>query len=181
MFCSLFRFMISSAADSGKPIGSMTRRHVLRCAGCRRFHRNCRTLDEDLRSEAATLSPASRHLTDQILAGLPRAERRRPPRLAWTALAAAACVAVAAWIGSAQWQAELPATSAPTQYAISAPRIELVTTWTRVFEAPLLTEAQNLSNNAQSGIRFLVACLDISLPEGIASPQVGESSPAPVQ
>jgi len=181
MFCPLFQFMISGAADAGQPLGPVTRRHVLRCADCRRFLRSCRTLGEDLRSEAATLSPASRHLTGRILAGLPRAERRRSPRAAWTALATAACISVAAWIAFLGRGIEPASTPAPPVYAISAPHIELATTWARVFEAPLLAEAQNLSNNAQSGIRFLVACLDVSVPEGIASPQTGESSPPPVQ
>jgi len=39
--------------------------------------------------------------------------------------------------------------------------MDLTTAWTRAIETPLITEAQNLSNDAQSGIRFLVSCLSI--------------------
>lgn len=179
MLCSFFRFMISSAADAGKPLGASTHRHVLQCEGCRRFYQTCRTLDEALRSEVIGLSDASGGLTRQVLVGLPRTQRR-PVRPFWPAIAAAACVALATWIVFASRQAESPTPPIPPTYAIAAPRIELAT-WTRVVEAPLLTEAHNLSNSAQSGLRFLVACLAVRPPEGVAAPQVGDSAPPSVQ
>jgi len=178
MFCSFFRFMISSAADAGQPVGPVTHRHILRCNGCRQFHRTCRTLGEALRSEAAALPGTCGGLTGQILAGLPHPPRSRSIRPAWTAVAAAACVAVAAWIAYVGPQADAPA---PPTYALAIPPLELTTTWSRVFEAPLLTEAQNLSSSAQSGIRFLVACLAIMPPETVTSPQLDESVPPSVQ
>jgi hypothetical protein len=181
MFCSFFRFTMSSAADSGQPLGPMTRRHVLTCDECRQFHRTCRVLGEALQSEAAALAGASGGLTGQILAGLPRAQQHRPARPLWTAVAAAACVAVAAWIAYVGPRAEAPAPPAPPTYAFAIPPLELTTTWSRVFEAPLLTEAQNLSSSAQSGIRFLVACLAIMPPETVTSPQLDESVPPSVQ
>lgn len=180
MLCSVFRFMISSAADSGKLIGPVARWHLARCGGCRQFHRSCRTLGEALRSEAIVLSGASGSLTGPILAGLSRA-RRRPVRPLWTAVAAAACVAMAAWIVAVGRRAESPMSPVPAAYAIATPRIELPVTWPHVFEAPLLTEARNLSHSAQSGIRFLVSCLTVASPERVESPLLGESTPPPVQ
>lgn len=179
MLCSFFRFMISSAADSAKPLGPWTHRHVVRCNGCRRFHRTCRTLGEALRSEAVGLSEASGGLTRQVLAGLPHTQRR-PARPLWPAIAAAACVALAIWIVFAGRQAEPRTPPVPPTYAIVAPRIELAT-WTRAVEAPLLTEAHNLSNSARSGLRFLVACLPVRPPEGVAVPPFDDSAPPSVQ
>ncbi len=179
MLCSLFRFMISSAADSGKPIGPLTSRHILGCTSCRQFHRTCRTLGDSLRSEAAALSPASRSLARQPLADL-RHARRQPARLRWPAVAAA-CIAIAALIPFANPQRGSPQPPAAPTYAIAAPAIELTGTWARVFETPLLTEARNLSSDAQSGIRFLVACLTISPPGSGVATQVEPSGPPPVQ
>lgn len=181
MLCSLFRFMISGAADSGKRLDWLTSRHIPRCASCRRFHRSCRTLAEGLRSQAAALSPASRLLTRQILAGLPHAQRRQPAKLLWPAMAAAACITMTALITFTNPPGDSPVSPVPSPYSIAAPAIELTGTWARVFETPLLTEARNLSSDAQSGIRFLVACLAIDPSGAGVAAQIEQSGPPPVQ
>jgi hypothetical protein len=37
MFCSIYKWFISQAKDSGKPIAASVNRHIQRCASCRRF------------------------------------------------------------------------------------------------------------------------------------------------
>jgi hypothetical protein len=88
---------------------------------------------------------------------------------------------VAVWIAFMDRRVEPLGPSTLSAYAIAAPRVELAATWTRVFEAPLLTEAQNLSNSAQSGLRFLVACLTVRPPAAGTPAMMGESGPPPVQ
>ena len=96
-------------------------------------------------------------------------------RLLWPAVAAACIVAVIVFTNRPR---ESPA---PPTYSISAPAIEVTGTLTRLFESPLLTEAQNLSSDARSGIRFLVACLVIEPPGSGVTTQIEQSGPPPVQ
>lgn len=37
MFCSIYKWFISQAKDSGKPIAASVNRHIQRCASCRQF------------------------------------------------------------------------------------------------------------------------------------------------
>jgi len=172
MFCWFFRFVISNAADSGKRVDSVTRWHILSCPSCRQFHRSCQTIGRELRSEATAFPPASRDLTREILARLPRAQFNRPSRSKWAAVAAAACVAAVIWIGVTNGRREQTKPQTPPTYAIATPRIELPKTWTRVLETPLTSEVRHLSNDAQSSIRFVVACLDVRPAESRVPPQV---------
>ena len=156
MRCWFFRLMISDAADSDRPLGPATRRHILRCANCRQFQRSCHLLAEGLRSEATPASPASR--TD--FRSIRRWYAQRP---IWAGFAAAACIVLVTLAGIS-----LPGRPTksvrpplPPVLAVAVMRVDLTTAWTRAIETPLITEAQNLSNDAQSGIRFLVSCLSI--------------------
>lgn len=168
MRCSLFRVAISAAADSGRPPGPVTTRHLRGCSDCRRFQRICRVLDETLRSEAGT---RTRH----SLAALPRVRRRGPVRFA---MAAAACLVVGV---STLWLADRRLPTAPTAipYAFSVPHVDLAAGWIGALEAPLIAEARNLSNDAGSGIRFLVACLAVRPADDLADPWAVESLSSP--
>lgn len=160
MLCLLSRFRISAAIDSGKDVGPWTRRHLGRCDGCRRFHRACQTLDHALRSEAA----------DSAFVSSPSSRPRRTLRLIRLAIAAAACIGMAA---SISWMSrpEQPANSVSSLYVIATPHVELASVWTRAIEAPLVLEARNLSDDAQSSVRFLVTCLAVQPAGGFAAPQ----------
>jgi hypothetical protein len=169
MFCWFFRFMISNAADSGGHVGAITRWHALRCANCRQFHRTCRTLDKNLRAEAAALSTTSRLFTREVPVSLPHAQGRPPARPAWSAIAAAACLVVAVLFVVPSRHIESPT---PPAHTVPAPRMELPGAWAQVLETPLTTEVQRLSDDARSGIRFLVACLDARPAETAVSPEI---------
>lgn len=172
MFCWFFRFLISNASDADERVGMVTRRHALRCADCLQFHRTCRTLAKGLRAEAVVLSPASRRLTREVLTSLPRVRHRPRARPAWTTVAAAACFVMAVLFALASRRSGPPGPPAPFPRAISTPRMQLPHVWTRVLETPLTTEIRNLSNDAQSGIRFLVACVDVRPAEALAPPGI---------
>lgn len=179
MLCRVFQFMISSAADSDGRLRPLTRRHVLRCERCRRFYRICRTLGRSLRSEAVP-SPVSRRFTDEVLSRLPRTLRHWPLKWAWPTVAAA-CIAMAVSIALWPRHAEPAPAPIPPAYTIAIPQVELTRAWAQVVEAPLTTEFRHLSNEAQSGIRFLVACLNVGPSQGPIPSQLGDSATPPVQ
>jgi hypothetical protein len=52
MFCSLFKFLISSSMDSDRPFPNLVARHVARCDQCREFAELAGDLDEKLRTDA---------------------------------------------------------------------------------------------------------------------------------
>jgi hypothetical protein len=168
--CWFFRCMISHAADSGRDIGPLTSRHTARCAGCRQFYQSCRVLDAGLRSEAADLGRTSGLLTRQMLAGLTNVQpqgRRLPTR---AVLVAAACLVIAALAGILMTQhresPEPPSPPRPATWAGTYPAIA----WPGLIESPLETEVKKITSNTESGIRFLVACLNVSPLGGAAAP-----------
>jgi len=83
------------------------------------------------------------------------------------ALAAAACIVVFAAVTlSLMTSVRPPQAPAPT-VGLAMPT---GTQWTRkcleIVQTPLATEAENLTSDAKSGIRFLAACLDVR-PAGV--------------
>lgn len=162
--CWFFRLMISLAADSGDSVGPLTSRHLARCASCRRFQESCHVIEETLQFDAAQYARASGQFTHRVLSRLADSQPSNQGRRVHAALAVAACVAIAA---AAAVFLTRPATQPPgpspvTITAFVPPDANLETAWTRLVERPLVAEAQSLTNDTESGIRFLVACLDVS-------------------
>lgn len=172
MLCWLFRLMISDAADSNKPIGPWTHRHVMGCVSCRRFHQSCHLLAEGLQSETPRLTSAGRTNATHV-------RRAHPQRPIWADLAAAACIVLVALVGIALLRQRPQPAKYP--FTVSAIGMNLSTAWTRMFEAPLIGEAQNLSNDTQAGIRFLVSCLDVRPFDDPAARPVDPSGPPSIQ
>jgi predicted anti-sigma-YlaC factor YlaD len=87
MICSIVKYMVSRALDSGRPLPPFVKGHIERCSGCRGFVAAANTLEVRLASDAA------------VLARKPSFEKARPARAPVYALrfaAAAACLLVAA-------------------------------------------------------------------------------------
>jgi hypothetical protein len=164
MTCWFFRLMISLAADSGVSVGRLTSRHVAGCVGCRRFQEDCGVIEGALRADGAQYAWGSGRFTHRVLSRLGDSQ---PSNRAWpvrAALAVAACIVIAA---TAAVFLTRPATqpagpSTVTIVAFVPPDADLETAWTRLIERPLVAEAESLTNDTESGIRFLVACLNVS-------------------
>jgi len=173
MFCWLYRFMISSALDAGGELSAATQRHIENCGDCRGFHQMCLWLSEGLTREAARRDGDDELSADfgrRVLAAAPATRHRRAERFAlpirWSRPAlAAACIAVAALIGV------LFMTSSPNEPPVAAPaRIDGLyklmgdghpTAWAGLVEKPLADEIENLAQDTESAVRFLVACVRV--------------------
>lgn len=55
MFCSVYKWLISQAADSGKPISGFVKKHTHRCDTCRDFARLCESLKPKLAQDRQIL------------------------------------------------------------------------------------------------------------------------------
>jgi hypothetical protein len=180
MLCWFFRFMISSTADSDRPIGPAANRHVARCVGCRQFLQSCRVMDVRLRSEAAKWQQGPERLSHQVLPNLVRLEPVGHRHRIRAALAAAACVAITAaalfYLSMSTPKPQLPPT---TTGAIIPASTQWAAKWAEFIPNPLAAEAKRLTSDTESGIRFVVACLDVRPLVANVVPNPGESGPPP--
>lgn len=165
MFCWYFRLAISQAADSGKPLSSMTQNHLNRCPHCRQFYHLCQSLGDDLARQAAALSrdiPAT--LTDRILRNVAGNKiqsssmgiRFRPLAVAaCVALVSLACVFFLVKGHHNNRRDEINETAAILRSFVAleqSPRLAALV------EEPLVGELQNIIDDTESAARFLWTC-----------------------
>ncbi len=55
MLCKIYRWKVSGAIDSGKPVPDAVKRHLLRCASCREFAAAAEDMGRELSREAGVL------------------------------------------------------------------------------------------------------------------------------
>jgi len=178
MPCWFYRFMISQAADSDKTLGRITERHVARCEDCRQFCEKCQQLSQGLQSEAANLPPIVACTAEQIIARLgtrPRPTLAAPRYLKMAIAACIAVVAVAAAFLLARTIRGPEQSTRPVVVTYPAGAYPAVA-WPGLLESPLSSEIERIVDDTESGVRFLVACLDVSPLENIASRQPGPPS-----
>lgn len=179
MICRFAKLLISHAADSDRQPGRVTQWHIRRCADCRRFHLTCQRLAHALQTEAVHLRPyrgrVAREVVDRLDSERP-VGRSVPLR---AVLAAAACVAIL--IGSlALWpqrQSRDPGTDLPVPTVGANPAAVV----TRILENTLAAEVRHLTRDTESGLRFLVVCLDARPAAEAVHPESILTSPPSVQ
>lgn len=72
MLCSINKWMISRAMDTGKPVSRRVKNHLQRCEGCREFASFCTSLKPKLmRDRDALMERASEDLEKKILSNIP--------------------------------------------------------------------------------------------------------------
>lgn len=187
MFCSIFRLMISHAADGDNRLSEATEKHIRHCVSCREFYETCLSLGKGLAREAAISNEeVSERLSARVLKGT---SRRRTDtysvRLRMRPMVAAACVALIVLTGVLLLLRQ-PEKQQPNQYEQAAKVIHDIVVsadnlaggslakeqfpggWSGLIEEPLAGELNNLANDTESALRFLVACVavDISSAEG---------------
>jgi len=177
MFCWLFRLMISHAADGDSRLSETTEKHIRHCASCREFYETCLSLGQGLTREAAISNEeVSERLSARVLKGT---SRRRTDtysvRLRMRPMVAAACVALIVLMGVLFLAARRDGqdTGQPGRVEPVAALRALVgenfpAGWPGLIKEPLANELNNLTNDTESALRFLVACVavDISSAEG---------------
>lgn len=187
MFCWLFKLMISHAADGDNPLSGTTEKHISHCANCRGFYETCLSLGEGLTREATISNEeVSKRLSNRILTAIHhrRTETYKVGMKLWP-MAAAACVALIVLTGVLLMVIQ-PEKQQPNQYeqavkvisdiVVSADNLSggrlvkenFPARWPRLIEEPLAGELNNLADDTESALRFLVACVavDISGTEG---------------
>jgi len=169
MFCRFFRFMISGVVDTGRSLSPTTRRHIRRCAACRRFHETSVSLAERLRREAAELqAPPRQKLAERILKAQSDAcTAAHRLRIRWGPVAAAASLVVIATAAAVFVMRPGPGGPTTNRYEQGREIIaglvpqEVIVAWPEVVDAPLAGEVENLTSDTESAVRFLVSCVAV--------------------
>jgi hypothetical protein len=178
MVCWLFRLMISHTADKDNQPSDIIREHMCNCADCREFYKTFQSLGERLTREALISdSRTSRRLNEHILKAIPSrmTETNKVRIKLWTA-AAAACLALIVLIGASLlvFKPNAPDIVQPGRDKMTVAIQELRSiyrqvgqdlpiTWPQVIEEPLANEFENLANDTESAVRFLVACVAVDI------------------
>ena len=168
--------MISHASDVGRHVSGLTKKHVRVCAGCHHFYETCQSLAKDLRHEAATVSHegACEALSGRILAAV--TQRRRETykvRIKLWPIVTAASVGLIVlmsvlFLAGRNDDQAVPPSSPISSAPIMLPNLasqNLPQAWPQLIEKPLAGEIQNLVDDTESAVRFLVACVAMNLPD----------------
>ena len=172
MWCSIHKWKISRAVDSGKPLADRTQVHLLGCASCREFAESCEAMGRRLREDAAELigEAAGASLGDRVRSGLTekiRAETSVPtrPNIArWRPIMAAAVSLVVVGI-SVVWLVNSRPRQMPRLdplFSFENPTVYLESAAQRA-ESPYQEEIAELEKALKSTADFLRARFDIGL------------------
>ncbi len=73
MFCTVYKWLISQAADSGKPLSGFVKNHTQRCDSCREFAQLCESLKTKFAEDKlAILKNYDEVLSKKIISALPK-------------------------------------------------------------------------------------------------------------
>ena len=172
MFCWFFRLRISGAMDGDGVLSRAAEKHIRHCANCREFHSRCVSLADRLRNKAAVLNDGTcSRLNARILRAIQYRQvdaKKAGIRLRPAALAA--CLALTVLVG-VLFLAKHRNNQVGGK-AISGTEIQVIRNpgggdfagaWSGFVERPLANELENLENDTESAVRFLVACVAVNV------------------
>jgi len=171
MFCWFFKLRISEAMDGDGVLSRAAEKHIRHCANCREFHSRCVSLADGLRSEAAVSNEeTSRHLSTRILRAIQYRQAEVQKVGIRLRLAVAACIALTVLVGVLflakhhNNQVSSPSKSGTEIQAIrNLGGGDFTGAWSGFVERPLAGELENLENDTESAVRFLITCVAVNV------------------
>jgi hypothetical protein len=175
MFCTVYKWLISQAADSGKPVAGFVKNHTQRCDSCREFAQLCETLKAKFAQDKhAILKNSDGALSKKIISALPRERapisgRQRISRKSLArkrvlvpSLAAAflvVAISVSIMFIAVHRSRDMGPFGHPSELVSAAsPEVLLVKA-----ESPLETEYQELKKTLDTTTKFLRSYLDFHI------------------
>lgn len=178
MLCKIYRWKVSGAIDSGKPMPDAVKRHLLRCDSCREFAAAAEDVGRRLSRDAEILTgPGDRALADRIKASLgdrieapesrPVVSFRPKPtlRLRPVLTAAVALIIVGASVLYVVTSRPRPTPDFAPPFQIEKPGVYLVAAVQKV-NSPYEKEMQLWKETLGSAAKTIEASFDIGLGEG---------------
>ncbi len=184
MLCKIYRWKVSGAIDSGKPVPDAVKRHLLRCVSCREFAAAAEEMGQRLSRDAGVLTAAGgQALSERIKASLGSAQvpgdsrvspgwagddlkpRSRPKtgfRLSPVLATAAALVVVGAGVLWVSTSRPRPTPDLAPSFQIEKPGTYLIAAVQKV-NSPYEKEMQLWKETLGSAARTIEASFDIGL------------------
>lgn len=171
MLCWFFRLRISDAMDGDGVLSRAAEKHIRHCANCREFHSRCASLADGLRNEAAVSNNrTSWRLSTRILRAIQYRQAEVQKVGVRLRLAVAACIALTVLVGVLflakhhNNQVSGPGKSGTEIQAIrNLGGGDFAGAWSGFVERPLAGELENLENDTESAVRFLVTCVAVNI------------------
>jgi hypothetical protein len=168
MFCWYFKYLISRAADSNRQLSQRTRNHIEHCEMCRKFYSLCRSMDASLREQADNPdSKLSGRLKERIINSVSekKVKTYKVDIRLRTVLAAAAVIAVVlAGIFVLSLNREKTVPQSDIGLAGRFERLSgIASDLPGLIESPLATEIDNIEEDTESAVRFLIDCVSIRI------------------
>jgi hypothetical protein len=167
MWCSIYRFMISHAADEGRKPSPMTLRHIDGCDSCRRFYEQCLMISTELKRDTddRPMEQAGEYAR-RVAAAIPEKQLTHKRQLKFRPLAAAACIGLV-FIGALIFFAVRP--DRPVQRSSQTPVVQqisagdILAVLNRPLADPLSGELKQITNEADSAVKFIIACVNVDI------------------
>lgn len=186
MFCWIFKWMISNAADRNSELSDAAKGHICHCGRCRQFYETCLTLAEQLKHRAAIRhTKFGERLSKRVLEVVSCQQRNDGlARLRARPVVAAACAAsivLAAGLflvgrrggqetGQKNGRIESSAAMQGLFFTEKLAGVDLMekgfpAEWSGLVEKPLTDEIDNITNDTKSTLQFLflVACVPVDI------------------
>jgi len=173
MLCFLYKWNISRALDTGKPLSRLTERHLAGCESCRGFLVIGREMERRLTGEARSLlgntGPEIGEKVRRSIAGLesaPPPYKAQPKRLSLRPALLAALILAVVGIGHI-WMFRARSSGMPRiapLLELEARRSEVISTLQKA-ESPYDKEIRGLKRTLQSTADFLAARFQVGLGE----------------
>jgi hypothetical protein len=177
MFCKVHKWLISQAADSGKPISGFVKNHVHRCDSCREFAQLCESLmPKFAQDKHAILEKTDEAFNKKIVSALskerasqsghhgsPRKFTARRPSLAASLAASSLVIAISLsiiFIVIPYSKKEISFVRPSELVSVTSPEVLLVKA-----ESPLEKEYLELKKTFDSTTEYLRSVLDFQIGE----------------
>ena len=166
MWCNIYRFMISHAADRGCRPSSLTLRHIERCDSCGRFYEHCLLMAVNLKCDIDDRTPEQPgEYVQRVIAAIPERTTLQERRVRFRPLAAA-CIGLPL-IAAAVFFAVRPDKTVKHFSQKTAvqqiPAGEILAVLNQPLADPLSGELKQIADEAESAARFIVACVNVDI------------------
>jgi len=165
MFCTLYKWLISQAVDSGKPVSGLVRRHLRGCAACREYAQFSQSINQRSAQDIGDILKAhDGALDEKIISGLSKAPESRTPSArkpvlipAVAAASALFIIAISIILLTIPKSSPFDPLKAIYEFDISQASLEKKI---ETIESPLEEEFQGLKQSLNSTAKFLISCLE---------------------
>jgi predicted anti-sigma-YlaC factor YlaD len=171
MFCSIYKWLISQALDSGKNVSKPVSRHLHNCSSCREFAAFCGELEKKANKEKIDFPQRTEEaLNKKIISSLAKETAlsktiSRKPILRPILAAASLALIIFSGIFIFNTINKDRSTSSGILFSLSSANVPIDNVLGKI-DSPLQEEILSLKETMKTASEFLYACVDPKLGQG---------------